>query len=89
MSNIVNPSANKYYHGLDAEARTYISRQALSFEKMLPQLLANYRNKWVLFEDERVLDADIDYNALLERVRNKMGARIVLIKKVEPISTLL
>ncbi|MGK7914522.1 MAG: DUF5678 domain-containing protein [Prochloraceae cyanobacterium] len=53
----------------------------------LPELLTSYRGQWVLFEDNQVLDADFDYSILLERVRKTMGERIVLIKKVEPVST--
>ncbi len=87
MSKSLKSSTHKHNYGLDAEARTYLSRQALSFEKMLPELLTSYRGQWVLFEDNQVLDADFDYSILLERVRKTMGERIVLIKKVEPVST--
>ena len=72
--------------GLDAEARTYISRQARMFESMLPELLTKYSGQWVLFENRQVLDADLSYQALLTRVKKAVGERIVLIKKVEPIS---
>ncbi len=72
--------------GLDASQRTYISRQAILFNKMLPELLRQYAGKWVLFEDNQVLDADEDYHALIERVRKALDDKVVLIKRVEPVS---
>ena len=83
MSTSTNIQTNKYQLGLDAESRTYISRQALLFEAMLPELLHEYLGKWVLFEDNRVLDADEDYQSLLTRIQKTVGNKIVLIKKVE------
>jgi Family of unknown function (DUF5678) len=77
--------ANQHRLGLDAEARTYISRQANLFESMLPELLKDYSGQWVLFEDCHVIDADRNYQDLLVRVQKTMGDKIVLIKKVEPI----
>lgn len=71
------------YLGLDAAARTYISRQAILFESMLPELLQQYSGQWVLFEDGQVIDADCDHKDLLTRVKKSVGDKIVLIKKVE------
>ena len=76
--------ANEHRLGLDASARTYISRQAILFEELLPELLKEYSGQWVLFEENRVIDADLDYQDLLARVKETMGDKIVLIKKVEP-----
>ena len=77
--------ANEHRLGLDASARTYISRQAILFESMLPELLKEYPDRWVLFEENRVIDADFNYQDLLARVKETVGDKIVLIKKVESI----
>lgn len=77
--------ANQHRLGLDAPARTYISRQANLFESMLPELLKDYSGQWVLFENCQVIDADRNYQDLLVRVQKTMGDKIVLIKKVEPL----
>lgn len=76
---------NQNHLGLDASARTYISRQAILFEEMLPELLKEYSGQWVLFEECQVIDADWNYQDLLARVKEAVGDKIVLIKKVEPI----
>ncbi len=84
MSTSIDTKAYQHHLGLDADARTYISRQARIFESMLPELLNEYSGKWVLFENRQVLDADDDYQTLLTRVEKAVGDKIVLIKKVEP-----
>ena len=84
MSTSIDTKADQHHLGLDAEARTYISRQARMFESMLPELLTKYSGQWVLFENHQVLDADLSYQALLTRVKKSVGEQIVLIKKVEP-----
>ncbi len=84
MSISIDTKAYQHHLGLDAEARTYISRQALLFESMLPELLTKYSGQWVWFENHQVLDADLSYQALLTRVKKSVGEQIVLIKKVEP-----
>ena len=76
---------NQHPLGLDADARTYISRQAVLFESMLPELMKKYSGQWVLFEERQVIDADWNYEDLLTRVKEAVGDQIVLIKKVEPI----
>ena len=83
MSTSINIDAERNYLGLDVKARNYINRQANLFESMLPELLKTHSGQWVLFEDRRVIDADWNYQDLLERVRNAVGDKIVLIKKVE------
>ena len=84
MSTSIELDTNQNYLGLDAEARTYISRQANLFESMLPELLKTYSGQWVLFEECQIIDSDWNYQDLLTRVRETLGDKIVLIKKVEP-----
>jgi hypothetical protein len=61
MSTSINLQADQDHVGLDAEARTYISRQANLFESMLPELLQEYVNQWVWFENYHIIDADFNY----------------------------
>lgn len=49
---------------------------------MQPALLKQYSGKWVLFEDGRVLDADEDYQGLLQRIKDKKTYRVVFVRKV-------
>ncbi len=83
MSTFVSKQADRAELGLDAQKRTYISRQALLFEKMRSELFTQYAGKWVLFEDNQVLDVDENHRVLLERVSKAMGNKPVLSKKVE------
>ena len=83
MSTSIDIEANQNHLGLDAAARTYISRQAILFEEMLPELLKKYSGQWVLFEERQVIDADWNYQDLLARVKEAVGDKIFLIKKVE------
>ena len=83
MSTSINIDASQKSFELDIEARTYINHQVNLFESMLPEMLKTYSGQWVLFEDKRVIDADWNYQDLLERVKKAVGDKIVLIKKVE------
>jgi hypothetical protein len=85
MSILTNAETNLPHFGLDAHKRTYISRQALLFDQMRSELLPQYSDKWVWFSDGKVLDADENYQALLDRVKKEIGDKIVLIKFVEPV----
>ncbi|MCU0533946.1 MAG: DUF5678 domain-containing protein [Hydrococcus sp. Prado102] len=87
MSILANAETNLPHFGLDAHKRTYISRQALLFDQMRSELLRQYFDKWVWFCDGKVLDADKDYQALLDRVKKQMGDKIVFVKKVSPVTT--
>ncbi|WP_146136536.1 hypothetical protein [Aphanothece hegewaldii] len=53
---------------MTAAERTYISKQS-EFEQQRPQLIKDYSNQWVLFENNQVLDMDFNYQTLLERVK--------------------
>jgi hypothetical protein len=88
MSILANAETNLPHIGLDAQKRTYISCQALLFDQMRSDLLRQYADKWVWFCDGKVLDADDDYQALLDRVKKEMGDKIVFVKKVSPVAKL-
>jgi hypothetical protein len=50
------------------DACNYINKQSDLFDAMLPQLIEQYAGMYVLFEDGKVIDADIDEDTLLDRV---------------------
>jgi predicted transcriptional regulator len=50
------------------DAYNYITKQSDLFDTMLPQLIEQYAGMYVLFEDGKVIDADIDEDTLLDRV---------------------
>jgi hypothetical protein len=54
---------------------------------MLSELMNQYSDKWVWFCDGKVLAADDDYLALLDRVKKEMGDQIAFVKKVELVAT--
>jgi hypothetical protein len=87
MSILANAQTNLPNLGLDAQQRTYISRQALLFDQMRSELMSQYSDKWVWFCDGKVLDADDDYQALLDRVKKEIDDKIVFVKKVSPVVT--
>jgi hypothetical protein len=49
-------------------AYEYITRQGNLFDAALPQLAIQYPEMYVLFEDGQVIDADVDEDALLDRM---------------------
>ena len=69
--------------GLTAKDRTYISRQARQLDRMKTQLTDEYLDKWVWFENGQVLDSDENHQALLDRVSEKVGDRVVFIEKID------
>jgi hypothetical protein len=79
----INTEVKQPHLRLDAAARTYISRQTILFESMLPELLQEYSGQWVLLQDGQIIDADRDCKNLLTRVKQTVGDKIVLVKKVE------
>jgi hypothetical protein len=50
------------------EAHEYITKQSKKFDEMLPELIERYAGEYILFEDGRVIDTDIDEDMLLDRV---------------------
>lgn len=86
MSILANAETNLPCLGLDAQQRTYISRQALLFDQMRSELMSQYSDKWVWFCDGKVLDADEDYLTLLDRVKKETGDKMVFVKKVSPVA---
>lgn len=50
------------------DAYSYITKQSDLFDAMLPELIEQYAGMYVLFEDGKVIDVDIDEDILLDRV---------------------
>ena len=48
-------------------------REYHAFLRLLPELLATYRDKYVAIHDEQVVDSDTDAVALIRRVHAKVG----------------
>jgi hypothetical protein len=66
----------------DPEILEYIERQAQLFDQMRSELLKHYQEKYVWFEDGKVLDTDEAQAILAIRVYQQRGLRPCLIKKV-------
>jgi hypothetical protein len=50
------------------DAYDYLKEQEKSFEVHLPELIDRYGGQFLLFEDGRVIDADLSEDALLDRI---------------------
>jgi hypothetical protein len=46
----------------------YIKHQSHSFKLALPELIHEYAGKYVVFEDGKIVDSDVDRDILLDRV---------------------
>ncbi|MEB3295216.1 MAG: hypothetical protein VKJ24_18840 [Synechococcales bacterium] len=75
-----NPS-----HIPSREILDYMERQAALFEQMKSDLLEQYCNQFVWFEDGKVLDADKNHEVLVLRVYGEGAPRPLFVKKVVPI----
>jgi hypothetical protein len=51
----------------DRQDYEYITNQKKAFDRCLPELVAQYAGKYVLFEDGIVIDSDSDEDILLDR----------------------
>lgn len=60
----------------------YLEKQAELFDRQLPELLPKYKGMYVFFEDGEVKDADLDEEALINRVLAKEGYRDIFVEKV-------
>jgi hypothetical protein len=65
-----------------AEVQQYMEHQATCFEQAKPELLPQFLNQYVWFEDGQVLDADVDHEALVLRIYGDDEPRPLFVKKV-------
>jgi hypothetical protein len=69
---------------LDPDTMAYIERQAWLFDQQRSQLLQQYSEQFVWFEEGQILDADVNEADLVTRVYRNVGLRPVFIEKVLP-----
>jgi hypothetical protein len=50
------------------DAYDYLKEQEKSFEVHIPELIDRYGGEFIVFEDGRVIDADLSENTLLDRI---------------------
>lgn len=67
---------------LSADRVEYLRQQEALFEQEKPNLLNQYLEEFVAFEDGQVLDHDRDERLLVQRVYQKYGYRDLLIRRV-------
>jgi hypothetical protein len=70
--------------GPDPVVLEYMERQSIAFEQAKPELMAQFLNQYVWFEDGRVLDADVDHETLVLRVYGDGEPRPLFVRKVVP-----
>jgi hypothetical protein len=73
----------------DREILDYMERQSVLFEQMKPELLMQYSNQFIWFEDGQVLDADQNHEALVLRAYGEGEPRSLFVKKVVPVESTL
>lgn len=64
------------------ETLRYMAQQAALYEAQREHLLKTHAGQYVLFEDGKVLDADIDFETLILRIFAETGPRDVFIQQV-------
>lgn len=67
----------------DLATYEYIQHQGKLFDKMLPELLSDYENCYVYFEEGKVLESAQDEEKLLDLVEKKYGLKPMFIEKVK------
>ena len=70
------------YADIDPERLDYIEHQWARFDAAKPELMGEYLDEYVAFEDGQVLDHDIDRQSLAARIYAKYGYRDLLMRKV-------
>jgi hypothetical protein len=66
----------------DPAVMAYMEHQAIAFEQAKPDLMPQFLNQYVWFEDGQVLDADVDHETLVLRVYGDGEPRPLFVKKV-------
>lgn len=60
-----------------------MEREVAAFEALHPQLIASHLGAFVAIREGELIDADPNELALIERVRQRYPAGVILIRKVE------
>jgi hypothetical protein len=69
----------------DPAVMEYMEQQAQQFEALRSQLLQSHGRQFVWFEAGQVLDADVDFSALCDRVMHFAADRPTFIRQVLPV----
>lgn len=64
------------------ERINYLRQQEVLYKQAKPDLLRQYKGRFIVFENAAVLDYVLDEQALLRRVYQQQGYRDLLIKQV-------
>jgi hypothetical protein len=67
-----------------SDAGTTLEASARWFEQNRSRLLRRYVNRYIAIMGERVVDDDVSWEALAERVFQRFGVRSVFMPRVEP-----
>jgi hypothetical protein len=81
-SAMVTTQSNKTQAYPAPELMTYMEKQAELFEKAKPQLLEQFLDRYVWFEDEQVRDSDVNHETLVLRIYGEGEPRPLFIRKV-------
>jgi hypothetical protein len=73
---------DKYSQYIDRDRLEYIDHQQELFDEARPALFEKHPNEYVAFEDDQVLDHDVDREKLTERVYAKYGCRDLIMQQV-------
>ncbi|MEL6488458.1 MAG: DUF5678 domain-containing protein [Cyanobacteria bacterium J06621_3] len=72
----------KYSQYIDRDRLEYMERQEALYEEVKSELMKQYANEYIAFEDGKVLDHDVDEERLAKRVYQKYGYRDLLMLNV-------
>lgn len=67
---------------MDAVTLAHVERQAECFEQIKSQLLEHYLGQYVWLVDGEVLDSDLNFSALFDRVVKQVGDSPIFIRQV-------
>ena len=81
LNDLVNEAVESY---LLEQQEKKLDYEILGYEKLHPQLQQTHLGHWVAIEQQVLVDSDRDQLALLQRVQEKYGNTVVLIRQVGP-----
>ena len=73
MTLSISRTPQMFLNSPDSEVLDYMECQAKLFEQMKPELLTQYLNQYVWFENGQILDSDISHEALVLRAYGDGG----------------
>ena len=67
---------------MDSVTLMHVEKQAILFDRMLPQLLKGYLGQYVWLMEDEVMDSDVEFSGLFDRVVARVGDAPVFIRRV-------